>query len=41
MANHQSAQMFWKKVIGKYSNGNYMGNKNEDGDTIFSFENTD
>lgn len=38
---NKPAQMFWKKVICKYSNGTYIENKNEDGDTIFSFKITD
>lgn len=38
---NKDAQIFWKKVICKYSNNNYIENKNEDGDTIFSFKTTD
>lgn len=34
---NKPAQIFWKKVISKYSNGNYIEYKNKDGDTIFSF----
>jgi predicted acetyltransferase len=35
---NKPAQTFWKKMISKYSNGHYLENKNEDGDTIISFK---
>lgn len=35
---NKPAQMFWNKIISQYSSGNYIENKNEEGDSIFTFK---